>query len=723
MKNLIKVTLIYLIIMYSYGNAQCQINCKWFQVGKTPLKSGFYGFKINSPEYILPQGDIQKANERFLTALKDSTRNISVIGSTIPLKFNAENYWVKEKTNNGLIKKISLKVPNAKAISINFDRLILKNGSELILYNSDQDFLMGPITEKDLNSTNFLTDFIPGDMVNLEIFDPTGNDLNEISFGEIGFAFIGEMKNPFNNTPEVKIAACEINVSCPAGDPFLLERDAIGCINVNYNGFLYRYSGCLIGNTSNDFKAYILTAMHCIDIDGNNSISIAEKTALTNNLTCRFFYESASCGTNTSGSYVYYNTATFRAAYRYTDMALIQLNNNPQDCRLSYLGWNRTSAMPSTLTCLHHPENSVMKIAIAPAGSTANTVPRNPGTLYFPTGYCHVIHFGVGTIELGSSGAPFLNQNSQVVGQVGAGNVCDPYLENFGGRFYYSWDAGGAVDQRLKEWLDPTNTGATITTTIRNSNISGQNIVCSSGNYQYTLTAAPTGLNAVSITWTAPDFSPSSGTGSTANVYINAANSGNHIITFNVPHPAKGLLYVTKTVWVGIQTPSPINIIMDAPPNRFTAGIEATPFSTYNWYLNGVLNSNHTDVVIFQRLSPYCGGSYNVQVEAVNTCGISSKRSTTAIEPACGSGLLISPNPASENIEVTIDDSNLDSSLEPVNESYNVSITNLYGIPIYTSMQNKKKFIISVSNFQEGTYIISVKNGDKVFKEQLIIGH
>jgi hypothetical protein len=70
---------------------------------------------------------------------------------------------------------------------------------------------------------------------------------------------------------------------------------------------------------------------------------------------------------------------------------------------------------------------------------------------------------------------------------------------------------------------------------------------------------------------------------------------------------------------------------MDAPPNRFTATIDPVPTATsYNWYLNGVLNNMyHDDNAIFNRVSPYCGGSYNVDVKAYNDCGWSTLKHLT----------------------------------------------------------------------------------------------
>jgi len=83
---------------------------------------------------------------------------------------------------------------------------------------------------------------------------------------------------------------------------------------------------------------------------------------------------------------------------------------------------------------------------------------------------------------------------------------------------------------------------------------------------------------------------------------------------------------------------------------------EEVPYATsYNWYIDGVLNNSYHDTqAIFNRRSPYCGGSYYVQVEEINSCGTSSKAHTTAIEPMCLYRLVFSPNPATDFCEVEI---------------------------------------------------------------------
>lgn len=66
----------------------------------------------------------------------------------------------------------------------------------------------------------------------------------------------------------------------------------------------------------------------------------------------------------------------------------------------------------------------------------------------------------IGTVQNGSSGAPLFNSQKKVIGQLFAGCDCNSdYNEAFFGRLHISWEGGGTPDTRLKDWLDPKNTG------------------------------------------------------------------------------------------------------------------------------------------------------------------------------------------------------------------------------------------------------------------------
>jgi hypothetical protein len=179
-----------------------------------------------------------------------------------------------------------------------------------------------------------------------------------------------------------------------------------------------------------------------------------------------------------------------------------------------------------------------------------------------------------------------------------------------------------------------------------------------------------------------------------------------------------------KEVLVGPQIPGTISIQMDAPIHRFTATIDPVPTATtYNWYLNGVLNNTyHGTSAIFNRVSPYCGGSYNVDVKAYNTCGWSALKHLTVIEPSCLYGMIISPNPTASESDIQIYSESevaMDEDIE-------------WQLDVYDQMQGLKdkqakikgnKTKLNTNGWKDGVYFIRAIVGDEVISEKLVVKH
>ncbi len=72
---------------------------------------------------------------------------------------------------------------------------------------------------------------------------------------------------------------------------------------------------------------------------------------------------------------------------------------------------------------------------------------------------------GLSIMEGGSSGSPIFDQDKLIMGDLSGGyesNTCDNPSPAWFGKVWYSWDQMGSTPStRLKDWLDPTNTGVT----------------------------------------------------------------------------------------------------------------------------------------------------------------------------------------------------------------------------------------------------------------------
>lgn len=108
----------------------------------------------------------------------------------------------------------------------------------------------------------------------------------------------------------------------------------------------------------------------------------------------------------------------------------------------------------------------------------------------------------LGRLERGSSGAPYYNQNHQIIGQhfgrpeADTKPICDITI-NEGGCFNLSWTGGGTNATRLSNWLDPSNSGTMTTNTTNVANLSpatyqifGPDYFCTTSN-PYSVTNLP----------------------------------------------------------------------------------------------------------------------------------------------------------------------------------------------------------------------------------------
>lgn len=139
-----------------------------------------------------------------------------------------------------------------------------------------------------------------------------------------------------------------------------------------------------------------------------------------------------------------------RSNWSTSDFSLVELSSVPPSNFNPYWnGWNNQNVIPTApVVCIHHPSGDVKKF------SRDDAAPNDNGNFWGVTDWT------IGTVEHGSSGAPFYNSTHQVVGQVHGGNniFCSSSETSEYGKFSSSWGGGGTNTTALQNWLDPTNT-------------------------------------------------------------------------------------------------------------------------------------------------------------------------------------------------------------------------------------------------------------------------
>jgi lysyl endopeptidase len=373
-------------------------------------------------------------------------------GKNFDVDFSTENsgQWT-ELPGGDRIWRIRLYSEGALTMNVIFSKYYIPEGAHMFMYTTDLTHFVGAYTSLINNPDSIIgSEIVNGNDIIIEYYEPQSvRGRGELNIGTVTHGYRSlhlraeSLLKSLNSS-----GSCNIDVLCPLGVGWEQQIQSVAMIVVNGNGSC---TGALINNTSNDGKPYFLTANHCL---GNPASWVF-----------RFNWHSPdpSCATTTPSTNGTFNQTTFNSILRAnradSDFALVELNNNiPDSWNPYYAGWDRTGTTPNFTVGIHHPRGDIKKIC-------KDNDPPNPlNTNNQPV--WRVVRWDAGVTEPGSSGSPLFNENKKIVGQLWRGTAaCSGTSDNGGydeyGRFDASWD-GAAASSRLRDWLDPGNTGITI---------------------------------------------------------------------------------------------------------------------------------------------------------------------------------------------------------------------------------------------------------------------
>jgi len=359
-------------------------------------------------------------------------------GNLFSTDFGIDNSGEWETLESGdRIWRLLIESPGASAIKLLYDKFYLPEGTSLFIYNEDRDMVIGPFTHEDnYYDGTFGHELVKGEKLILEYYEP----INVIESPELNIkTVVHDYKDilGFHETSNY----CGINVACSEADPY--EDQANSVIFLDMGGYIC--SAALINNTNNDKTPYVLTAYHCVEGSAN--------LGQHNWFTFYFKHQGYTCSSN-SGNYSYSETGSYIRSQRgmsYSDFALLEMDDTPpSNFDAYYAGWRRYTSAPTISVGIHHPGGYPKEI------NFDNDVAYSDG--WYSGGTHWGLYWDEGGTAGGSSGSPLFDNSGRIVGQLsgGTGGDCGGY--DLYGKFSSSWD-GSSSTNRLKDWLDPGNTG------------------------------------------------------------------------------------------------------------------------------------------------------------------------------------------------------------------------------------------------------------------------
>lgn len=268
--------------------------------------------------------------------------------------------------------------------------------------------------------------------------------------------------------------------------------------------------------------------------------------------------------------------------------------------------------------------------------------------------------------------------------------------------------------------------------------VEGNTTVCSSSNTTFTFKNRPSG---VSINWTqSSNIQYISGQG-TDQYTVRALSGGSGWVKATVSS-ISGCTTTTEynyPVWSGAPVVSVTGPAEGCTNTQYTFQAHTNnpentyPFS-YTWeiypydgYISTSNVGNYAAYAYITFYNEYSVAGYQVKARAENLCGVGNWGSTAIWIQEC-LDYLLSPNPASENVTVTmlkssVNNSNITTVSDRSVALYEVSIIDLYGSLFYSSKESGDSFIIPVNNLKNGNYIVRITDGKQSVNKQLIVKH
>lgn len=444
-----------LLFLFAAFSAHAQVSEGGLPPSFQPENQSFLAGKMPAA-FTLPVLDVAKALDE-----DSKTPGQNRFAAPVYPDISLENAGVWQILPNGdRVWLCALRAPGAKGLTFIFDAFQLPPGARFFAYSSSQQVLGAYTAQSCLPSGKFLIGVLKGETSYLELYEPAAvQGQSKVSTKRVDVAYDANALNGAEDFGES--LPCNININCATGADWQTEKKAIARILMVFSNGEGWCSGSLIANTSNTFEPYFLTAHHCQLIGNNPDFGLWRFD---------FDYESTDCANPAVEPVPRSVLGSERISYRSeTDFMLLKINPIPLNYEVYFNGWNRDNNLvnvSANSVYIHHPFGDIKKISLDTQASIIHPSALAWGGIFGTSPanshWKSITDFGV--FQPGSSGSPLLDANKRIVGQLhggstAMGNECKVTGAYFG-RFNLTWNQGSSPETRVKEWLDPTNTGA-----------------------------------------------------------------------------------------------------------------------------------------------------------------------------------------------------------------------------------------------------------------------
>lgn len=367
--------------------------------------------------------------------------------------------------------QLKVTASGAKTTDLIFRPFRLPHGAELWVYSEDRSSVLGPYTDADNNAFETLAlPVIGGEVAIVELAIPEQArpflklKLETVHSGYRGFSFEQGKWLP-------KAGSCNVDSVCSQGDAIRPQIQSTGRYQVA--GGLC--TGTLINNTNGDLSPLFLSARHCYSTQADASTVVVYWNYASS--TCR------AVGSSANGQVLPLSLATHQqsgatllSSSALADFTLARLNQPvPTGANPFFAGWDRRDLAPTRAYCVHHPsghekrisfDNDPLRITTATqtfgsGGDSFSLAPGNGLQIVGSDFQPGADGWDIGTTEQGSSGSALFSPEGRVIGTLsGGGAACGNTDSDFYGRMAIAFATGTTSQTRLREHLDPANSGA-----------------------------------------------------------------------------------------------------------------------------------------------------------------------------------------------------------------------------------------------------------------------